>query len=127
MKRIIGALSTLPLVLFVAAPAYAQELCPPAFASLCKIRAEKGGGPIGAGITFLLVIAILLSVVFIIIGGIKWMTSGGDQSKIQQARNTVMAAVVGLIIGLLVFFIVGTILGLFGVNMKSMALPKLVP
>jgi len=74
MKKVLASLSALPLVLFVAAPAYAQELCPPAFANLCKIRAEKGGGPIGAAITFLLVLAILIAVVLIIIGGIKLIT-----------------------------------------------------
>ena len=41
------------------------------------------------------VIAVLL---FLIMGGIGWITSGGDKSKTENARNQITSAVIGLVI-----------------------------
>lgn len=42
-----------------------------------------------------------VSVVMIIFGGFKYMTSGGSDDKTKEAKNTVLAALVGLVIVLL--------------------------
>lgn len=47
---------------------------------------------------FVLVIASLLVFMYLIWGGIEWVTSGGDKGKTESARNKITAAVVGLII-----------------------------
>lgn len=55
-----------------------------------------------------------VSVIFIIVGGIRFITSGGDPKKIDQAKRTVAFSILGLFIILLSFFIVnlvGTITG----------------
>lgn len=55
----------------------------------------------------------LISVAFIIIGGVQYMTSAGDAAKTKQAKNTILYAVIGLIICALAFAIVNwVILGL---------------
>lgn len=128
MKRLFWSLSLVLLALLTPSAAYAQgQLCPPAFANLCKIRAEKGGGVFGPAIIYFMIVAVVACLVFLVIGGIKWITSGGDQQKIAQARQTLIAALVGLVIALCTFFIVGTVLGVFGIGLSSMKLPKLVP
>lgn len=64
----------------------------------------------------LLVISALLALFFLIIGGIKWITSGGDKSGVEGARKTLTYAIIGLIVALLSFMIINFIGGVFGVN-----------
>lgn len=44
---------------------------------------------------------IVLATIFIIIGGVLFIISGGDQAKTATARNYIIFAIVGIIIGLL--------------------------
>lgn len=48
----------------------------------------------------------LVAVIFIIIGGINYMTSGGDAGKLKKAKDTILYAVIGLVICVLSFAIV---------------------
>lgn len=43
-----------------------------------------------------LLIAALLVFMYLIWGGIQWITSGGDKAKTQEARDRITAALVGL-------------------------------
>jgi len=47
----------------------------------------------------------LVAVILIIIGGFKWMASGGNEEKIKDAKKLMGAAVVGLIIVVLAYAI----------------------
>ena len=38
------------------------------------------------------------AVIFIIIGGVKYVTSGGNQEKVTSAKNTILYAIIGLVI-----------------------------
>ncbi len=51
------------------------------------------------------------AVLFLVIGGIRYIISNGDQAQIQKAKNTVLYAAVGLVVALLGFTIVQFILG----------------
>lgn len=59
--------------------------------------------------------AIILSLIFFVIGGIMWVTSEGNKEKIQSARNTLTYAIVGLIVVFFAFLIVNIIQYFFGV------------
>lgn len=59
----------------------------------------------------LLAFAGALSVIFIIIGGIMYATSAGNDSQVQKAKSTITNAVVGLVISLLAFAIVSFLTG----------------
>lgn len=48
----------------------------------------------------------LVAVVYIVIGGINYMTSSGDATKVQKARQTILYAVIGLVVCALAFAIV---------------------
>jgi hypothetical protein len=48
----------------------------------------------------------LIAVVLIIYGGFIWLTAGGNEDKVGQAKRIISAAVVGLIIVLLAWAIV---------------------
>jgi len=49
-------------------------------------------------ITTLLSFLGVIFVVLIIYGGYNWMTAGGDNSKVETAKNTITRATIGLII-----------------------------
>lgn len=51
-----------------------------------------------------------VSVIMIIIGGLKYITSGGDSSNITGAKNTIIYAIIGLVIVALSQFIVRFVL-----------------
>lgn len=40
----------------------------------------------------------VVSVIMIIVGGFKYITSGGDSGRVSSAKNTIIYAVIGLII-----------------------------
>ncbi|MCL2094672.1 hypothetical protein FWH13_00965 [Candidatus Saccharibacteria bacterium] len=43
----------------------------------------------------------VLSVIFIIVGGIRYITSGGDAEKVKKAKNTILYACIGLAVAIL--------------------------
>jgi len=70
---------------------------------------------INRGIAYALLAAGLLSIVFIFIGGISFITSGGNEDKIKQAVSTIRYAIIGLIItigAVLIVNIFGRAIGL---------------
>ena len=128
MKRF-AALFAIAAMFAAVVPAYAIPLCPPGsnFGSLCNITPQNSGSLVGAIIQVLLIIAILMCVFFLIWGGIRWITSGGDKGRIDQARGTIVAAIVGLIISLLAFFITNVILiFITGKGISTMSIPTLL-
>src|SRR6185437_1143562 len=80
----------------------------------------SGGLPVVAkvvanSITILLILAVVLSLIFLIWGGAQWIASGGDKAKISAARGRITYAIIGLIVTLVAFFLVGFIGYLFQV------------
>ena len=53
-----------------------------------------------------------ICVIFIIIGGIRYVISQGDPAKISQAKDTVLYALVGLVVTGASFFIVQLVINL---------------
>lgn len=48
----------------------------------------------------------VIALVFVIYGGIMYITSGGDSDKTTKARNTIMYAVLGIIVVVISYVIV---------------------
>ncbi len=102
---------------------YAQSLCPPGgsnFANLCNVSFNTT--IVGKVVNILMIIAVILSLFFLIWGGIRWIMSGGDKAKVDQARATLTAAVIGLVVTLLAYFILNIVLGLFRINLNNINL-----
>ena len=57
-----------------------------------------------------------LFVVLIILGGFKWMTSGGNKDKVQEARDLLRNAAIGLVITVLSYAIARYVLSEFRKN-----------
>lgn len=92
------------------------------FNILCTVGASGVGGLITAIITILFIVATLLAVGFLIYGGIKWITSGGDKAKVEAARGTIVAALVGLVLVFLSYFILNLVAQFFGLDLFNGAL-----
>ncbi|MCF7820682.1 MAG: pilin [Candidatus Pacebacteria bacterium] len=56
--------------------------------------ATKTGRVIGQVLSFLGVIFLIL----MIVGGIQWMTAGGNQEKVAKAKQLITSAIIGLVI-----------------------------
>jgi hypothetical protein len=54
------------------------------------------------------------AVVMIVIGGIRYTTSNGDASAVKGAKDTVLYAVVGLIVAMMAFLIVNFVIDRLG-------------
>ena len=52
----------------------------------------------------------ILSVVMLIWGGILYTTSAGDSNKVTTAKNTIMYAVIGLVVAIFAYAIVNFVL-----------------
>ena len=64
-------------------------------------------------INIMLYIAGIVSVLFLIWGGIKYITSQGDSGSIETAKKTIMYALGGLVLAILASTLVGFIAGQF--------------
>lgn len=53
----------------------------------------------------------LVCVVVMIVGGINYMTSAGDSSKVEKGKKTILYGLIGLIICALAFVIVNFVIG----------------
>jgi len=70
-----------------------------------------GTGIITTIINTMLFIAGGLSVIMVIFGGLRYVTSAGNSSNVTAAKNTIMYAIIGLIVSFLAFAAVNFVLG----------------
>lgn len=81
------------------------------------------GGIVTALIRLILVITALVFFFILVIGGIRWIASGGDKAQTEAARNQITAALVGLVIVFAAWAIIQLINTFFGVNIFELSLP----
>lgn len=109
---------------FSAVPVFAQE----------KIRIEPGGefgelknitvpGIISGLIRLSLVVAAIVFFFILVLGGIRWIISGGDKTQTEAARNQITAALVGLVIVFSAWAIIQLIKAFFGVDILELEIP----
>ena len=72
-------------------------------------------------ITTLTVVASLAFAIYFIIGGLKWITSGGDKTKAEEAKTQMTQAAIGLIVVVVAYFIIGIISNVLGLNILDPA------
>lgn len=54
-----------------------------------------------------------IAVIMIVIGGLRYVISGGDSSQVQAAKNTILYALIGVIIAILAYAIVNFVVASF--------------
>lgn len=128
MRKIVGFIGGSLSSLAFAAPVFAEQTvfsCPGSgpFQGLCT---KEIGAVVSGFINLVFVVAILLALVWLIYGGVKWMVSGGDKSAVEEARNHVISALIGLVIVFVAFFIINFLAQfLTGSSLQNLRLPQL--
>lgn len=126
MKKIFFALFALPVALaglFAAAPVYAVDIVqgaceggPANNTAICEAGNANQGTIVGKnGILTKVVqtfayIAGIIAVIMVILGGFKYITANGDSGSIASAKQTIIYALVGVVIAILAQAIVSYIL-----------------
>ena len=124
MKRLQSLLMTLGIMLGVLAvgatlaqPVGAVNVfkqCNGSSSAVCK---EAHNGKVNSLVqnlvNLLLFILGIISVIMIIVGGIRYATSGGDAGQTKSAKDTILYSVVGLIVAMLAYAIVNFVVAQF--------------
>ena len=75
---------------------------------------EGGQGGIFRTITNVMLFLIgAISVIMLIIGGIRYVVSGGDSTVVQNAKNTILYAIVGVVVAILAYAVVNFVITSF--------------
>ena len=88
----------------------------------------KGGTIIGnlisaiGGLFF--IFAFCLTFLYLLTGGLSWLTSGGDKSKLETARDKITNALVGLVIVAAAYAVFALVGQFFGLDVKALLIPS---
>jgi hypothetical protein len=66
------------------------------------------------GIAVFIGVIASVSVIMVVIGGLRYVLSGGDSAGIKSAKDTILYALVGLAVSLVAFAIVSFVIGRIG-------------
>ena len=115
MTNIISALNSL-----IVHPAIAQgkiDLKPKGFGS--EITGMTVPGIISGAISLIMLAVALIFFFILILGGLKWVMSEGDQKAVEAARNQITNALIGLAIVFASFAIMKLIEIVFGISLLN--------
>ena len=76
----------------------------------CKKSADKLPKTIRKIINAVIAFSSTVAVVFVVVGGIQYMSSAGDTGKIEKGKKTVIYALIGLVICALAYAIVNWVI-----------------
>lgn len=71
------------------------------------------GGTFATITNVLLFIIGAVAVIMIVIGGMRYVLSGGDSNQITSAKNTILYAIIGIIVAILAYAAVNFVIGSF--------------
>lgn len=90
---------------------------------ICKLGGNNIANTIRNIIVFFVMLAVIIALVYLLYGGIKWITSGGEKEKVEESRRHIIAALIGLIVVVLAVFLLSVILAAFGISFSSLQIP----
>lgn len=73
-------------------------------------------------ITLGFIVGIVAFVIYFIIGAIKWISSGGDKGRVQEAKSQITHALIGLTILLSLYIITSLVGNIFGIDLLNLPL-----
>jgi len=103
------------------APAYAQEiiLMPKKGTGFDSLPNLTVGGIISGAISLVMLVVALVFFFILILGGLRWVMSEGDQKNVEAARNQITNALIGLAIVFAAFAIMKLIETIFGISLLN--------
>lgn len=119
--RIFTIILPIALASIIASPVFAtvQEGVDSARGSQQPVDLFGNAGVFSEITNVLLFIIGAVAVIMIVIGGLRYVISGGDAKQVQAAKNTILYALVGVIIAILAYAIVNFVSSTFITNGSS--------
>lgn len=113
---LVAAMVAVPLVV---APDFASAATDTARKACEGVQASGGGACTGGQlenflrdiVNILLFVIGTISVIMIIVGGLRYVLSGGDANSITAGKNTVLYAIIGLVVSIMAYAIVNFVIG----------------
>ncbi|GAI87601.1 unnamed protein product [marine sediment metagenome] len=81
----------------------------------------------GVAIDWAAIIAGVIVLIYLIVAGIKYITSSGDPGKTEEAQKQIISAIIGLAIVILAYALTRVVAGLFGVEGLTLEFLKPIP
>lgn len=104
-----------------------NPVLPPSLGGGNSPSANSGGKALGGLISNLVgalfIAGFLLTFMELLMGGISWITAGGDKQKLETARDKITNAIIGLIIVGATYALMTLIGRFFGMDITSLAIP----
>jgi hypothetical protein len=92
-------------------------------------NSAQGGKSLGTIISnmiwVILIFGFLATLLLLLTGALSWITSGGDKTKLEAAREKITNAIVGLIILASVWAIITIVGQLVGLDIKNLPIPAI--
>jgi hypothetical protein len=105
-----------------------NPVLPPSLGGGKNPDVNQGGTSLGLLISNLVgalfVAGFLLAFMQLIIGGIQWITAGGDKQALEKARNGITNAIMGLVIVGAVYAIMTLVGQFFGIEITKLTIPS---
>lgn len=96
--------------------------------SLGKGNYSEGGSALGSLISSmvgaLFIAGFLLAFFYLIMGGISWISAGGDKTKLETARDNITNAIIGIIIVGAAYALTVLVAGFFGMDLANLSIPS---
>lgn len=91
---------------------------------------EQGGVAIGILIgniiSGMFIVAFLIAFIYLITGGFHWITSAGDKANLENARNKIVHAIIGLLVVFSTWAVMGVVAQFVGFkNWPSLPIPSI--
>ena len=109
------------------------------FAQICNPALPKqlggcGGGTIAQGGTIVggivsgiasmaVIVGFILTLAYLLTGGVQWITSQGDKAALESARNKITHALIGLVIVAAAYAIFKLVGDFFGITLPNIKIP----
>jgi Na+/melibiose symporter-like transporter len=85
--------------------------------------ASKFAGFIGLTVKVGVMLAAVMCLVYLLWGGIDWVVSGGDKGNVENAKNKITHAIIGLAAVVLLVAVVNFLGGILGINLLNLSVP----
>jgi len=72
----------------------------------------------------LFIAGFLLAFVYLIMGGVTWITAGGYKAKLESARDEITNSIIGIIIVAAAFALTSLVANFFGLSLTSLPFPS---
>lgn len=104
-----------------------NPVLPPGIGGGTNPNPNSGGKALGQLISNLVgavfIAGFLLAFMELLLGGLSWITAGGDKQKLETARDKITNAIVGIIIVGAAYALASLIARFFGLDLTNLSVP----